>query len=183
MLTLGPLALAPLLAATLGFSPLAPSPTPTTTGPTTPPPTASVTVTPPSVAVGGSTVTVAAVCKDGTAKSIVKSEAFAADGVFNGATKITVKTAATAKPGKYTVNLLCDGTTVSASTSLQITQGAPTTPPVSPSPTNAIPSGPPQTGEGSTSGPGPLLLGGVVLIAAGAAAGAVTLRRRREGGV
>ncbi|TMR04222.1 hypothetical protein ETD83_09065 [Actinomadura soli] len=68
---------------------------------------------------------VAAVCKDGTGKAVVKSDAFTENGVFNGTPKITVKTSATAEPGKYTVSLLCGGTTVSAATTLQITQGRP----------------------------------------------------------
>ncbi|TYB43917.1 hypothetical protein [Actinomadura chibensis] len=181
---LNPLALVPVLAATLSLGSLDPSPTPTATSPspTGPPPAASVTVTPSSVDAGGASVTVGAICADGTGKAVAKSDAFTENGAFNGAAKITVKTSATAKPGKYTVSLLCDGTTVSASTTLLVNQVTPTTPPVSPAPTGPVPSGPPQTGGGSTAAPSPLLFGGVVLIGAGAMAGAVALRRRREGG-
>ncbi|MES9538585.1 hypothetical protein [Actinomadura sp. NPDC000600] len=186
MLPLG-LALTPVLTAALALAPFEPSPTPTTSEPTPPAPAATVSVVPASVPVGGAPVTVAAVCADGTAKAVVKSDAFAGGGAFNGARKLTLKTSAEARAGKYAVNLLCDGTAVSASTSLLITQATTPSPtPTSPTPTspapNPTPSGPPQTGGGSTSVSGPFLLGGVLLIGTGAAAGTFALRRRRQGG-
>lgn len=183
MLPLGTLAVAPVLATALSLSPFDPTPTPATSAPTPPtPPAASVSVTPSSVGTGGAPVTVAAVCADGTAKAIVKSDAFAESGAFNGSEKITVKTSAEAKPGKYAVGLLCDGTTVSASTSLVIVQGTVSPTPTGPVPTGPTPSGPPQTGGGSTSGPGPFVLGGMILIGAGTVAGTLALRRRRQNG-
>lgn len=186
MLPLG-LSIAPALTAVLVLGPFEPSPTPTTSEPTPPAtPAATVSIVPPSVG-AGAPVTVSAVCDGGTAKAVAKSDAFAGSGAFNGAAKLTVKTSAQAKPGKYAVDLLCDGTAVSASTSLLITQTTPTPTPTNPTPTspvpNPTPSGPPQTGGGSASASGPFLFGGVVLIGAGAVAGTLALRRRRENGV
>ncbi|WP_141576765.1 hypothetical protein [Actinomadura sp. WMMA1423] len=186
MLPLG-LALTPALTAALVLGPFEPSPTPTTSEPTPPTtPAATVGVTPASVPAGGAPVTVSAVCAGGTAKAVVKSDAFAQSGAFAGAAKLTLKTSAEAKAGKYAVNLLCDGTAVSASTSLLITQATPGPTPTSPAPTspapNPTPSGPPQTGGGSTSTSVPYLFGGVVLIGAGSVAGTLALRRRRQNG-
>lgn len=181
MLLLGTQAVAAMLATALSLVPFNLTPTPTPGSPTPPTtPAASVSVTPSSVGTGGVPVTVAAVCTDGTVKAIVKSDAFSESGAFNGSVKITVKASAEARPGKYAVSLLCDGTTVSASTSLLIAQATVSTTPTGPVPTGPTPSGPPQTGVGSTSGPGPLVLGGVILIGAGT--GMLAPRRRRQSG-
>lgn len=179
-------------AALLALTPLDPTPTPTTTAPTTPPatttptpttpepttptPTARVAISPATVPAGGAQVTVTAFCPQGTTKATVGSNAFGRH-PLNGAARLNVQTLTTAKPDRYAVNLRCDGTTISAQTSLLITQAGP-----APTPSGPTPSGPPQTGGGATSSSNPLLTGGIALIGLGAVAGALALRRRRENG-
>ncbi|GAA0265453.1 hypothetical protein GCM10009527_071960 [Actinomadura nitritigenes] len=179
--------------ALLALTPLDPTPTPTTTAPTTPAttpgtpspttpepttptPTARVAITPSTVPAGGAQVTVTAFCPQGTAKATVGSNAFGRH-PLNGTGRLTVQTLAAARPDRYAVNLRCEGTTISAQTSLLITQASP-----APTPSGPTPSGPPQTGGGATSAANPLLTGGVALIGLGAVAGVLALRRRREGG-
>ncbi|MBO2447946.1 hypothetical protein J4573_12650 [Actinomadura barringtoniae] len=156
--------------------PASPPTTPPTSPPTTPPtnPTkATVAVSPASVTTESTPLSVTFTCPSGTDTAWVTSNAFGKMPA-KGNNEVGVRTLSGLSPGRYSVKLLCDGTTISATTWLQVVgQGG------TPGPT---PSGPPQTGGGSTAQPDrALYLTGLGLLGLSAVAGTLAWRRRRGG--
>jgi hypothetical protein len=145
---------------------------------TVPPPTVTVR---PSIAIPGATVTVTATCGTGlgTISATLDASALGLQAQIQmqqsrpGQFFATLNLPASISPGEYSLSVVCNPTGSSGTASLLVN---PFTPP---------PTGPPLTGDGTTSSAmgGPFTTAGLALLAAGGLAiGAGVIRKRRRAG-